>query len=220
MPVARNATAALPGAHAGIMAFTDFHGPYGVPDLTVLTGDGLLRRKRMRARVAPVLNEVDAGIVSAADPKRPQSARQIAYRLRWDLDTVHRRLPIVKRSGAIMTDDAGRITRHPAIEPIGNIFAIENKVRDWRGALRQCRNYRLWADGYVMVLAHAPESVLAVLTREVASDGGGLVVGGEAVLEVQVRTSRRSERLWASEHVVAELVARQRRRSYQPSVRP
>ncbi len=206
--MARAALSELPGAEHGLYAFSDFNSPFGVPDVTAIVGQQRSRTARLRLKVPPLLNEIDAGMVAAADPSRPQSVRQLAYRLRWDVGSLERRWPEVLGSGALIAVSPGRFTRPEALVPIGEIFAIETKVKNWRRALQQCRTYLLWADSYVLVLDRLADDSAEELTKAVASDRGGLIVGASALLEPRPSPKRPARKLWASEHVVAELMAR------------
>lgn len=193
----------LPGNESGLLALREFHAPFGVPDLTVVVGDPSVRRRRLRLGVPPLLNEVDAGVVAAVGSEWPASARQIAVRLSWPLSTVQRRLPTVLKSGALIEVSPGRFLRRPAIVPVGFTWAIETKVDDWRKALVQCRTYRTWADGYVLVMERVSAPGVRELRRSVSADRGGLVIGGEWITKPSTSALKRPRRLWTSEHIVA-----------------
>jgi hypothetical protein len=193
----------LPGAEHGILAISEFHAPFGVPDLTVVVGDPTKRRRRLRLKVDPVLNEIDAGIVSALSDARPSSAGQIARRLDWPPATIERRLRSVLRSGAVREVAPDRFLRRAALQPIGTVFAIETKVTDWRRALTQCRTYRTWADGYVLVLDRASDVAASALRQEVARDRGGLIIADRWILRPRTSKLSPARRLWASEHIIA-----------------
>lgn len=200
---AKRAAAQLPGADTGVLGLTELHAPFGVPDLTAVIGDSVPRRARLRLRVPPLLNEVDAGVVSVAAPDRFASARQLAARVGWSPTTVERRLPGLVRVGALREVQPGRFTRPTALEPIGSVYAIELKVDDWRRALVQCRTYRTWADSYVLIMDRVPGSSLADLRRNVRGDGGGLIIGEDWLVRPRIVKLPRSRRLWTSEHIVA-----------------
>lgn len=201
--VAKQAARELPGADAGLLALREFHAPFGVPDLTVIVGDAITRQRRLRLRVPPVLNEIDAGLVATASDTQPTSPRQFAQRLSWPLGTVTRRLPSVLRSGALREVAPERYLRPSALQPIGTIFAVETKLNDWRRALTQCRTYRTWADGYVLVMPKVSVAAFTVLSREVRRDRGGLLIDQDWVVYPRTTRIAKARRLWASEHVVA-----------------
>lgn len=191
----------------GLLALTEFNSPFGVPDVTAVVGGSSARTRRLRSQVPALLNEIDAGIVSAASPTIPRSPAQLAYYLRWPTASVERRLPSLLSSGALTQSRSGLLS-HPAIVSWGELVAIELKVRDWRRALKQCRRYRLWANSYVLVVTQVPDAAVGELKRAVGVDRGGLVVDGELLLHPRQSPHKRSRALWATEHVVAELQAR------------
>ena len=195
--------AQLPGHESGLLGLTEFHAPYGVPDLTVVVGDSSPRKRRLRLAVPPLLNEVDAGIVSAVSSRRPTSVHQIAAQLGWSTATIGRRLPGVVRGGALLEQSTGRYLRPEELVPVGATWAIETKVEEWRRALLQCRTYRTWADGYVLIMGRVPPPALDELRREVQNDRGGLVVGERWVVRPARANLKASRRLWTSEHVIA-----------------
>lgn len=200
---AKRAARELPGADAGLLALREFHAPFGVPDLTVVVGDGAARRSRLRLRVPPVLNEIDAGLVAVASVTQPASPRQLAQRLSWPVASVTRRLSSVVRSGALREVGPERYVRPSALQPIGTIFAIENKISEWRRALTQCRTYRTWADSYVLVMPKLSPAALDVLSQEVRKDRGGLFVDQEWIVYPGTTQLAKARRLWSSEHVIA-----------------
>jgi hypothetical protein len=200
---AKQAAAQLPGADAGVLGLTELHAPFGIPDFTVVIGEAGPRRARLRLRVPPLLNEVDAGLASVTPSESFASARQIAARVGWPAGTIERRLPGLLRVGALREVQPGRFTRPTALEPIGTVYAIELKVNDWRRALVQCRTYRTWADSYVLIMQRVPGSSLSDLRRNVRRDGGGLIIDNEWLVQPRVVKLPRSRRLWTSEHIVA-----------------
>jgi hypothetical protein len=200
---AKHAAAQLPGADAGVLGLTELHAPFGIPDFTVVVGDSGPRRARLRLRVPPLLNEVDAGIASVTPSESFASARQIAGRVGWPIATVERRLPGLLRTRALREVRSGRFSRPAALDPIGTVYAIELKIDDWRRALVQCRTYRTWADSYVLIMQRVPGSSLTELRQNVRRDGGGLIIGEDWLVSPRVVKLPRSRRLWTSEHVVA-----------------
>jgi len=207
-PVARALLSRLPGAEAGLRAFRDVAGPFGVPDLIAVVGDESTLERRRRTRVAPLLNEVDAAIVATASAHRPSSSVTVAKRLGWSQSLIDRRLPALVRSGALTMSDRGTLLRNEGLAPLGAIIAVELKVNDWRRALTQCRTYGLWADSYVMVLESLSDAARNMATESVRRDRAGLVIDGEVVLWPVPRGPAESRRLWGSEHVYAATIRR------------
>ena len=180
-------------------------GPWGIPDLTALVGPESKLTARMALPIPPLLHEVDAGVVSVAHPRASRSLSQLAAAVGWPEETVHRRVGALTRTGALIRTNTGRYVRPAPLEPLGRLYAVEAKVRDWRKALRQVRSYRVWADSYVLVMGEVSAKALDELLSEVAADNGGLVVNGTWLRRPSVRRLPSAKRLWASEHVVAAL---------------
>jgi len=193
----------IPRQEEGILALREFHAPFGIPDLTVVVGDHSLRRRRLRLSVPPLVNEIDAGVVSVVNAVRPSSADQISARVGWPISTVRRRIPGLIRVGALVETAPDRFVRRKEIVPIGTTWAIETKVSEWRRALRQCRTYRTWADGYILIMGRVPSTSLSVLRREVTNDRGGLVIGDDWIVHPRTTKLPSARRLWTSEHIVA-----------------
>ncbi len=102
--------------------------------------------------------------------------------------------------------------RHPAMAPVGRLFAVEAKMRDWKRALKQVRRYSLWTDSYVIVMPGLAAAARESLVAEVQLDGGGLYVGSEWLVRPRARGAF-EHRLLGSEHFVNALPY------YQPSAR-
>lgn len=204
-PSAVFAARGLPHAHAGIQVIRELAGPIGVPDYVAVVGPPERLTWRLRSSVPPLLNQIDAGIVAVASTGRPHTAQHLARRLGWSLETVARRLPLLVRSGALLEDPPGRYIAHADVQPIGRLYALEAKIRDWRRAVRQARKYRLWCDNYIIVMGSLSTSTLANAQAIVSEDGGGLVVGMQWVTRPGRSRLSAARRLWGSEHVVAAL---------------
>lgn len=204
VPAALQAARTLPGAHRGAVVVSEMAGPNGIPDLTALIGDDRKLRTRLDCPVAPLLNEIDAGIVAVTNPSVARSPQQIGESLGWPESTVLRRIPSLVRQGALI-DHGNRFTREGAIQPLGRIFAVEAKVNDWRKALKQARTYALWADNYVLVLGRATVAATDLALEEVAQDRAGLVVSGRWRRKPNAAPLPPAKRLWAAEHFVASL---------------
>lgn len=203
---ALKASGSLPGAHRGLMVIRELVGPLGIPDFTALVGDQARLTARLAADISPLLHEVDAAIVAVAHQRSPRSAESLAGALGWPLDTVARRLPFVLRAGALLEVKPQRYVRHPAISPVGRVYAIEAKVRDWTKALRQARAYSVWADSYVIVMGPLAARTIDRLVQEVELDQGGLVVDDRWIRKPSIHPLPASRRLWASEYLVAAIV--------------
>lgn len=211
--------ASLRGASRGLVLLRELAGPIGIPDLTALVGDPGPLEARLVLDVPPLLNEIDAAIASVAHAHAPRSAAALARALGWPEETIMRRVPGLLRSGALA--DAGDHTyvRPDGLRPIGQVVAIEAKVKDSRGALAQARAYSVWADNYLIVMGRLSPPTIARLAAEVRQDSGGLVVDGRWVVRPRKRAVSRQRKMWASEHVVAGLVGTETG-GYHPSATP
>lgn len=193
----------LPGAHRGVLVLKEMAGPFGVPDLLAAVGPANLLVQRHGLLVPSLLNQADAGIVSAAAVNAARSPETLANRLSWPSETVRRRLPELVRSGALVRVGIDTYVRPRQLIPVARMYAIETKIRDWRRALRQSRAYSVWCDSYVIVMDSLGDISLSAAVDTIAADGGGLMVAGRWVLRPKLRGLNPAQRLWGSEHLVA-----------------
>lgn len=204
---ALRAASMLPGAARGLLVIREVAGPFGVPDWIAVVGPPDLIQRRLAHDVPPLLNEVDAGIVGATAPVAPRSLAHLAAQLGWPVPTIERRIPGLVRSGALIEHSAGRFTRLADLVPIGRIYAIETKLRNWRRAVQQGRMYRLWCDSYVVVMASLGSAPVEDLLSSAGEDNAGVMVGGRWLARPKIHDRPISQRLWGSEHIVAALDA-------------
>jgi hypothetical protein len=204
-PAALHAASRLPGAREGVLLVTEMASPFGIPDFVALIGPGHSLFHRQALPVPPLVNELDAAIVATASSRAPRRATTLARELGWPVQTVVRRVPELVRSGALIETGSACYVRRPELVPLGRLYALETKVRDWRRALHQVRTYRLWADSYVVVLASLPQNAVELVRERVRQDGGGLVVADRTLERPRVHTLPKTRRLWAAEHLVAAI---------------
>lgn len=200
---ALGAVQGLPGASRGLVVVPEFAGPFGIPDFTAYVGEIDRIRRRQDLDVLPVVNEIDAGILSAAHMKRPSSAQELAQTLDWPLDSIRDRVRGLSRRGALIEATPDRYVRPEPLEPGGRLYAVEAKVDDWRSALRQVRTYRVWADSYVLVMGPLSESAHLALTAEVRRDRGGLMVSGRWIVRPLLGNTAVRRRIQAWELLAA-----------------
>lgn len=205
-PDALRAVRGIPGAHRGVAVFREVVGPFGIPDFVAVVGPKMALRQRIALGVPPLLNELDAGIVAQVSPRAGKGVGAIAGRLGWSEGTVERRLPGLLKAGAIRDLGRDRYVRPAELGPVGKLYAIETKVRNFRRALRQARTYALWCENYVIVMPALSEASLFEAREVVAHDRGGLVVAGKWVQRLRARQLSSARRLWGSEHVVAAVL--------------
>lgn len=208
------AASTLPGAHRGVRILLETAGPLGVPDLLAVVGPLSVLDDRLALPVPPLLNQVDAGVVAAAATSAPRTVASLARRVGWPEDTVARRLPHLVRSGALIRVGRDTYVRPEALQPVGRLYAIETKVKDWRRALRQARTYSVWSDSYVIVMPALGSGSLAGLMTAVGADNGGLVLDGKWVQRPRLLQRSTAQRLWGSEHAISAFD------SQKPSVTP
>jgi hypothetical protein len=210
------ALGALPGARDGLLVVIEMAGPFGVPDIVALVGPQDRVVRRLETPVPPLIHEVDAAVTAVAMPNAARSAEYLARTLGWPIETVCRRIPHLARIGALLETAPKRYVRHPALQPLGRLYAVEAKVENWRRAVAQARTYNLWADSYVLALGDVSARVGRDAQDAVAEDGAGLLVNNRWVRRPRVRPRNPARRLWAAEHLVAAVLGA----GYHPSTAP
>jgi hypothetical protein len=193
----------LPGAHRGVRILLETAGPFGIPDVLAVVGPLNALDERLALKVPPLLNQVDAGVVAAAAPSAPRALPTLARRVGWPEDTVARRLPHLLRTGALLRTSRDSYVRPAALRPVGRLYAIEGKVKDWKRAVRQARTYSVWSDGYVIVMPELGSGSFSGLLEAVSADRGGLMINGKWVRRPQLAHRPQAQRLWGSEHAIA-----------------
>jgi hypothetical protein len=158
---------------------------------------------RLALDVPPLLNQVDAAVVAVATAKIGRTAEALADRVGWPVGTVRRRLPQLLRSGALTERKPGHYVRPAALKPVGRLYAIESKVKEWRRAVRQARAYGVWCDNYVIVMPELTSSASLGVLEAVDQDHGGLVLGRRWIRRPLLGSRPSASRLWGSEHVIA-----------------
>lgn len=179
-------------------------GPIGVPDLTAVIHHPDALSARLAIGVAPLLHQVDAGVVAAARSVRGRSPEALAETLGWPVNTVGRRIPALLKAGALVRlRGRDRYIRPPELVPIGRMYAVETKVRNWGQAVSQGRGYGVWADAYVLVMGPLTDSVSDKVKERVLADRAGLVVDGKWVCRPVASGPSPANRMHASEHFIA-----------------
>ncbi len=193
------AAESLSGASRGLVVVPEFSGPIGIPDFTAYIGDVQKLRVRQRSHIAPIVNEIEAGIVSVAHVRKPSSIDDLASAIGWPRATIAGRLRRLVSAGAVREVGKERFVRAPELQPSGRLYAIEAKVGDSRSALRQARTYGVWADGYVIVMTDVSARALEDLRSEVLRDSGGLMVDGQWFARPRIARISARRRLQAAE---------------------
>jgi hypothetical protein len=99
---ALKACASPPGSHRGLIVLREVVGPYGIPDLVAVVGDPELLTRRLQSGVPPMLNELDAAIISSAAPRAPRRIETLACKLSWPIETLLPRLAHLLENGALV----------------------------------------------------------------------------------------------------------------------
>jgi hypothetical protein len=210
------ACAALASGNRGILVVREMAGPIGVPDMTALVADPVALQARLALDVEPLLNQVDAAIVASAKVNGPRSSRALARALSWPGETVARRIPRLLRAGALISVRPDRYVRPAALSSVGQLYAVEAKVRDRRAAIQQARTYSAWADSYVLVMGPLGAQTLRLLLDDVNADRAGLMVAGKWIRRPVMSPLTPARRFWSAEHFVAAI----RTGIHHPSVAP
>jgi hypothetical protein len=196
----RDVAANLPGGRAGVVAVEEFRGPWGVPDLAVLTPKRT--ELRLACGIPPLLSQHDCRLVTAAT--RWTEPAELAAIARVALAPAARHVRRLVSAGALDMR-GGRLRRSSGMIPLGRLWAVEAKVDDWQTGLAQVHRYRLWADGAVLVLGRArvPTEEIAMRARHYQV---GLVIDGRWILRPPMLPPSAATRLRASEHMLAALI--------------
>jgi hypothetical protein len=198
------AARAIVGRAKTAITVREFVGPFGVADLCAIAVNEAHLDARRMAGVVPILNDVDARIIAAASSSHSRQFDDICIRASLNSELVERRLPMLRRFGAIDITRNGRITKNPGLRPVGTVHALESKVRDWRRGLIQTTTYGLWADSSTLLLGRKPADE-ADLYQRVANLGCGLAIRSTLISRPQSRRHAPWRRFWAAEHVVAAI---------------
>jgi hypothetical protein len=130
-------------------------------------------------------------------------ASVLADRLRVDEGTVLRRLGRLGRLGYVQPRGSGW-SRAAELLPVGRLYALEAKVEDWRGALRQALMYATWADAAGVVLLQLPRDT-TTLVQEARRLEIGLAHNERWLVRPRIHRHPLARRLLASEHLVAAM---------------
>lgn len=184
-----------------IVAVEDFAAPTGAPDLLCVSMDPNALAKRKSSGVPPLLNQLDAAIVSRLSPRYRGSVDDLATGLRQPTATVERRLRELMRVGAV-TGGPESLIRADGLVPVADLWAFEAKVSDWRRGFQQAGRYAHWADYTVLVLPAQPRNTEDAALRAARLEIG-VFAGGRWLSRPRRAVHDAGTRLWASEHFVA-----------------
>lgn len=193
----------LPSARTrGVILVGQMPGPFGVADFAALIPDTHALDHRLSSGVPPLLNESDAIIAASLYPSRQLTLESVAQRSGLRIGDVKKRVPLLRRSGAIRRTSETAYIRHESIKPVGRLHIFETKVRDLRRALGQAYSYASWSDSTTVVLDRIRRTSSA-LTE--IPPWMGVVSEGNWLQRPRIKPHPQIRRLWASEHLVAAL---------------
>jgi hypothetical protein len=188
-----------------LIVVPELRGPFGVADVGILeTVDGVLAA-RLELGIVPLLNQLDAAIVSSLHTSRPLQLSSVSRTLGWPEQHLVRRIEGLRRRGAVLQLGSGSYLRPAALMPLGHLAVYEIKVNDWRRGLDQATTYAIWADSATLALTRLPRNSGAVLGLA-ESRRVGVITDGVWRRRAERQRLAPSVRLWASEFVVASLL--------------
>lgn len=204
-PDALRAANDLAARYSDLIVIQEPFSPLGVPDfVAVLGGDEWLRTRR-ESGIPPILSSRDCTVLSAIHTSAPLRVETVSQRLSWDISNVERSLRSLSEVGAVTFSRTGAVTRTNALTPQGALFAIEAKLKAWQRAVRQGRQYRTWADNYVIVLGDVGDVARKRASAMIAEDLAGLYFRGSWLARPRARRSQPAQRILGYEHIYAAL---------------
>ncbi|MFJ8637943.1 hypothetical protein [Streptomyces sp. NPDC093610] len=202
-PALRRLASTLPRSKPGAIMMAEVPGPVGIPDLVALPGPGPALQRRLDSLIPPVLNPAGVEVISALHVNREISIATLKRRCGQSDRALSRTLHDLERKGAVIS--SGKLWRKSdAMIPVGNIYALEAKVDDWRKGVRQAFRYRAWCSSSALILSKMPrnpEPLLSVVQRL----GIGLALDDQWLVRPPLFKIASKEMLWGSEHFVAAL---------------
>jgi hypothetical protein len=185
-----------------LILLSEFRGPFGVPDLTIVETDDETLQARLALGIPPLLNQVDAAIVGSLEWNRPRRLSLVAELLGWPEQDIRRRAELLRRSGVIVRTRSGSFLRPEALKPLGQVAVYEAKVADWRRGLFQASTYATWADSASLTVGRLPRDATRAVDLA-AHLRIGLFANGKWHRRATRQSLSRSVRVWTSEFVVA-----------------
>lgn len=203
-PAVKDLASRLPGHSLGVFATAEFAGPAGIADLVAVTRAQKLLQARLEVDV-PILKSLsDASVIAALSPRRWTSVLDVIQTTGMSEAQSVRRLRQLRDVGAVI-ECQGSYRRHPALVPIGRMYAFEAKVSDWRRATAQALRYARWSDAVAVVLLRPPRD-LDSLRSYARSLRIGVAVGNRWLVRPVLQPTSPSLRLLASEMFIAGLI--------------
>ncbi|MGW1708256.1 hypothetical protein ACWCP8_22720 [Streptomyces sp. NPDC002206] len=202
-PALRRLASTLPRSKPGAIMMAEVPGPVGIPDLVALPGPGPALQRRLDSLIPPVLNPVGVEVLSALYVRREIGIEALKRKCGQSDRTVSRALRDLEKKGAAIAN--GKLWRKAdAMIPVGNIYALEAKVDDWRKGVRQAFRYRAWCSSSALVLSRMPRNCDPLFST-VRRLGIGLALDDQWLVRPPLSKIAPKEMLWGSEHFVAAL---------------
>lgn len=203
-PVVRDLASRLPGSSAGVLASAQFAGPSGVADFVAVTRAQELLPARIEIGVPVISSLSDASVIAAVSLRRRTTILDVAQAVGMSETQALRRLRQLRDMGAVI-ECKGGYRRHPALVPVGRMYAFEAKVSDWRQATAQALRYARWADASGIVLLKAPRD-LEILRQHARSLRIGIAIGSHWLARPVLQPVSPGLRLLASELFIAAFI--------------
>lgn len=202
-PALRRLAATLPRSKPGVIMMAEVPGPVGIPDLVVLPGPSHALRRRLDSRIPPVLQRAEAEVLAMLNVRRALSLETLVKKSGYGQQSVSRMLRKLERQGAVIS--SGKLWRRAEeVIPVGNIYALEAKVDDWRKGARQAFRYRSWCGSSALVLSRLPKD-RAPLLATVERLRIGLALEDQWLVRPPLSRISPAQSLLGSEHFIAAL---------------
>ncbi len=202
-PALRNLAQALPQSTLGVAMIAEMPGPSGIPDLVALPNPGAALTRRLDSKIPAILSRTAIEIVASLKVRQGITLKSLQSRVPRADRTISQSLRHLIESGAII-QEGNLLYRAGPLQPVGNLYALEAKVDDWRKGIRQAFRYQSWCSASSLVLSRMPKnSDLLISTSRRLSIG--LALEDRWIVRPRISRIDHVQRLWGSEHFIAAL---------------
>ncbi len=183
-------------------------GPDAIADLVAARFDGAALEQRRTAGIAPLTDQLALRVVLATR-RIAKSSIELSELCRVGTSGIRKAVRRALDSGALISCARGTYRAHPDWRPIvSRTVAVELKLRDSMGALRQASAYKLWADVTWAVVANRPSESTVDIARLGGLGLATLCCAGSLRVWSRPPPALRTARSWVSTWVGEQLVAR------------
>lgn len=180
-------------------------GPDAVADLAAVRFDRGRVETRLREGIGPVTNALALQVLLFAR-NNPVTSAEVAEEFCVSRSTASNAISLGLELGAICKQPKHRYSTHPGWSPVAaRIVAVELKLSNWQGALRQAAAYSRWANSSWVILNQEPNAKAAETARSL---GIGLaMLSSDGKLRRLVRAAHARSPIdqfaaaWASEQI-------------------